>query len=141
MDTIKRIRKFNRFYSRVNGVNNEYTDSTKFSALEAQLLYEICYQVHVTAADLSKRFDIDKGYLSRVLKKLERRGLVKKEQFPGDKRVFILQITKDGQSELDQLIQLSNKIVEEKIKHLSPEELKRVIDAMTCIEQILGKYY
>ncbi|RYL92741.1 MarR family transcriptional regulator [Sporolactobacillus sp. THM7-4] len=141
MDYISRIRRFNRFYNRVNGINNEYTDLTAFSATEAHVLYEIGIQEHPTASTLSNYFDLDKGYLSRIIKKLVKKGLIKRNYLESDKRVFILELTQEGKEQVNTLISLSGKIVKNKIKNIPSEELDKVIEAMEYIETTLSKYY
>ncbi|MET1250216.1 MarR family winged helix-turn-helix transcriptional regulator [Sporolactobacillus sp. STCC-11] len=141
VDYISRIRRFNRFYTRINGINNQYTDSTEFSSTEAQILYEIGFQDHPTASILCSYFDLDKGYLSRILKKFVKQDLIKKTYLEDDKRVFTLELTEPGRALLDDLIHLSNTIVESKIKKIPEEELNKVLDSMEYIEGILSKYY
>lgn len=134
------IRRFNRFYTRVIGINNQYTDETTYSATEAQLLYEISVKENCKAAYLSEFFRLDKGYLSRILKRFEKNGLIMKSPFTDDKRSFILQITDKGMKELLLLIASSNDIVEQMIRNIPFEKREELIKAMKKIEQIFSEY-
>lgn len=137
---LERIRQFNRFYSRTNGVNSEYTDRSAFSVLEAQLLYEIMERGQTSATDLCGFFHLDKGYLSRTLKKMERKELVRVTSSPLDKRLHILELTENGREITKALVEQSNRIVADKIRSIPKDELDEMIHAMERIESILNRY-
>jgi DNA-binding MarR family transcriptional regulator len=137
---IERIRQFNRFYTRVLGLMNQYTDQSKYSILEAQLLYEIDQNNGCSATELIEYFQIDKGYLSRVLKRLIKLQLIEKRSSNEDKRKRQLYLTSHGKRELDQLVHSANYFVSKMIEHIPAKEQDTLIQAMEQIEQILTKY-
>ncbi len=137
---LENIRRFNRFYSRINGVNSEYTDQSAFSVLEAQLLYEIMERGQTSATDLCRFFHLDKGYLSRTLKQMEKKGLVYVTCSPSDRRIRILELSEKGRESTRKLVELSNRIVSEKIRNIPQNALDDMIHAMERIETILSQY-
>lgn len=137
---LESIRRFNRFYSRTNGINSEYTDQSAFSVLEAQLLYAVMERGQTSATDLCSFFHLDKGYLSRTLKRMEKKGLLQVACSPSDRRVHILELTEQGRMNTMRLVELSNRIVSEKIRNIPQDKLEEMIRAMERIEAILGKY-
>lgn len=137
---LESIRQFNRFYTRTNGVNSEYTDQSTFSVLEAQLLYEIMARGQTSASDLCSFFHLDKGYLSRTLKRMEKKGLVLVSHSRLDKRIHVLKLSEQGRESTEKLVEMSNRIVSEKIRNIPQNELDEMIHAMERIEAILEKY-
>ena len=73
------VRRFNRFYTRQIGVlRKNYLDSP-YSLGEMRVLYEIAQAGEwrrTTASDIGRALDLDAGYLSRVLRNFEKRGLI-----------------------------------------------------------------
>jgi DNA-binding MarR family transcriptional regulator len=134
------IRRFNRFYTRIIGVNNQYNDRTKYSAAEAQLLYEIYLKGVCTAAYLCEYFSMDKGYLSRILKRFEGLDLILKKVSPEDKRIILLELTERGNEELDSLIATSNKSVSRLIHSISADRREELIECMKKIQRIFTEF-
>src|SRR6202142_2704063 len=89
-------RRFNRFYTRQIGVlRKTYLDSP-YSLGEMRVLYEIAHGDGVTASDIARALDLDAGYLSRVLRNFEKRGLITRKASPEDARQSHLALTARG---------------------------------------------
>lgn len=139
-DYTESIRHFNRFYTRIIGVNNQYTDQTKYSSIEAQILYEISIKENCTAVYLRDYFKLDKGYLSRILKRFDEGMLITKQVSHEDKRISYLHITDYGLKELDSLINSSNEITSHMINKIPVDKLDELVQSMLRIESILKDY-
>jgi DNA-binding MarR family transcriptional regulator/GNAT superfamily N-acetyltransferase len=140
------IRRFNRFYTRQIGVLQEKLLHSPFSLTEGRVLYEIGYHgdsgtpraTTPTAADLAKVLDLDVGYLSRILQRFARRRLITRTTSAADARQAHLALTARGQAALAPLQQLARDEVAVMLRHLSPADRGRVVDAMRLIQRSLG---
>src|SRR6266513_3496197 len=93
---IAAVREFNRSYTRQIGVlNREFLDSP-FSLAEVRVLYELRYHERSTATAIGQELGLDAGYLSRILRGFERRGLLAKEPSSTDGRQTFLKLSASG---------------------------------------------
>ena len=84
-DAIAAVRAFNRFYTGRLGVLGPRYLRTPHTLAEARVLYELMAG-ELEVAELRRRMAIDAGHLSRLLGRLERRGLVARERSAADRR-------------------------------------------------------
>ena len=95
-DAIAAVRRFNRFYTRQIGVlRKTYLDSP-YSLGEMRVLYELAHGDQLTASDIGRALDLDAGYLSRLLRNFEKRGLISRTTSAKDARQSHLALTARG---------------------------------------------
>lgn len=132
------VRRFNRFYTKQIGVLHERLLRSPFSLTEARVLYELAHREKATATELGSELGLDRGYLSRLLRNFERRGLVRRQPSRTDGRRVTLSLTGRGRDALALLNARSRSEVEAMLSPLSSAELKRLARAMETIEEVLG---
>src|SRR5215208_6431912 len=93
---VAEVREFNRFYTRLIGVLREGHLASPFSLAQVRVLYELAHQDAPTASALCTQLALDPGYLSRMLRDLERGGLVTGRRSPTDARRRRLALTAKG---------------------------------------------
>lgn len=137
--TIHEIRKFNRFYT----VNMGFLDSgyfdTAYSIVESRILFEIKMHETCVQSDIAKTLHIDKSYLSRIITRFCKNGLIEKEKSAEDKRITYITLTEKGNIETDRLIELTDSQIKARITQLNPDECEKLCDAMNVVISILGK--
>jgi len=136
---IDAIRRFNRFFTRRIGVLREGLLHTPYSLAEARILFEISHRDDLSASDLSRELGLDPGYLSRILARLERRGLVDKVRSETDGRRRLLSLTSEGKDAFSLLDARSREEVAEMLGELSEEDQRRLLEAMGTIESVLTR--
>src|ERR1700733_9524484 len=135
---IAEVRSFNRFYTRGIGVLNEGLLRSPFSLAEARVLYELAHLDKPTASGLRLELNLDAGYLSRILRGFERRGLIRKKRAARDGRQSLLSLTARGSAAFARLNARSREEVRTMLSGLSEAQQDRVVDAMQTIGDVLG---
>jgi DNA-binding MarR family transcriptional regulator/GNAT superfamily N-acetyltransferase len=133
------VRRFNRFYTQRIGVLQEGWLKSEFSLTEARVLYELSRRDRPTATELAKELGLDAGYLSRILRGFETRGLIAKQTSESDGRQSLLSITSRGRQRFAPLEAHSNDDVQAMLGALPVEAQHRLVAAMRTIEGVLGK--
>ena len=137
-DRISAVRRFNRFYTRQIGVlRKTYLDSP-FSLAEARVLYEIGQGKALTASDIGRALGLDAGYLSRMLRNFEKRGLISRKTSAEDARQSHLALTPRGRQTFAPLEQRSQDDVAAMLGKLDAGEQARLMAAMAEIEMLVG---
>ena len=134
---IAAVRRFNRYYTRQIGVLRKTFLDSPYSLGEARVLYEIAINHSPTASEIARSLDLDAGYLSRVLRNFERRGLIRKRASPNDGRQSHLRLTPRGRKSFMPLDARSQRDTAAMLGKLAPAEQARLIAAMTAIETLL----
>ena len=134
---IMAVRRFNRFYTRRIGVLDESHLGSGFSLAEGRVLFELAHRTGVSASELTRDLGLDPGYLSRILKRFETKGLVRRATAEGDARRAVLQLTEAGRAAFAPLDQASSRDVAAILDRLPQPKRKAVVDAMTTIESAL----
>jgi DNA-binding MarR family transcriptional regulator len=137
---INAVRSFNRFYTRYIGVLREGLLKSPFSLAEVRVLYEIAHREQPTATELCRDLGLDPGYLSRILSKLEKRGLVSKSASQSDGRQSLLCLTARGRKTFATLDTRQSAEVATMLRPVPPAGQTRLVQAMHTIESMLGAH-
>ncbi len=138
-DRVTAVRRFNRFYTRQIGVLRRNFLGSPYSLAEARVLYEIARgKGATTASGIGRALDLDAGYLSRLLRTFEKRGLIRRTASPQDARQSHLALTSRGRQAYAPLERRSQHDIGAMLGRLSPEDQSRLIEAMNTIQTLLG---
>jgi DNA-binding MarR family transcriptional regulator/GNAT superfamily N-acetyltransferase len=138
-DSVAAVRSFNRFYTQQIGTLATGLHGSSFSLTEARLLYEIAKQEAPTPSTLSRTLDLDPGYVSRSIRALERRGLLRRRRSDRDGRKTHLSFTNRGQAAFADLDARAHESNARLLGRLDPLSTRRLLGAMGTIERILGE--
>jgi DNA-binding MarR family transcriptional regulator/GNAT superfamily N-acetyltransferase len=134
-EQIARVRAFNRDYTHRIGVLTDGLLESPYSLTEVRVMYEIAHREGVTAAELAEGLDLDRGYLSRLLKGFEGKKLLARAASREDGRRQHLRLTALGKRVLEPLERRSQEQVRTMFASLSDERRRAVLAAMDVIQR------
>jgi DNA-binding MarR family transcriptional regulator/N-acetylglutamate synthase-like GNAT family acetyltransferase len=134
---IAAVRAFNRFYTRKLGVLDQHIAKSPFSLSEARVLYELAHRDDLAAKEIGAELGLDPGYLSRIVQNFDEKGLITRKPLASDRRQVRLSLTAKGRQAFAKLAQSSHEEVAAMLAALSPDEARRLTQAMARIEDLL----
>jgi DNA-binding MarR family transcriptional regulator/ribosomal protein S18 acetylase RimI-like enzyme len=136
MAAVDVVRSFNRTITRRIGALDEDFLGRHRSLGACRVLFEIGGKgVEVRA--LRARLDLDSGYLSRLLRGLERERLIRTTKAPDDARVGYVILTPAGRKELAALNRLADRAAASMLETLTQRQQQELAAAMAAVERLL----
>ena len=129
------VRRFNRVVTQRIGVLSEEHLELGRPLGACRVLWEIGDGADVRS--LRTRLDLDSGYLSRLLRGLEREGLVSVDPSQEDARVHVATLTAKGRAEVGRLDSQSDELAWSFLEPLDGTLRERLVDAMGVVERLL----
>ena len=130
------MRRFNRAVTqRVGALNEDYLARGRPLA-EARVLWEIGEEGCEVRA-LRSRLGLNSGHASRLLRSLERDGLIEVATGPGDKRARAARLTSIGLAERAELDRRSEELASSILEPLDSRQRERLVEAMRKVERLL----
>jgi DNA-binding MarR family transcriptional regulator len=135
-ETTAVLRRFNRSWSQRVGVLDESFLGSGRPLGPSRLLFELGPE-GVSVRDLRERLGLDSGYVSRLLRRLEREGLVHTEVDPQDARRRLVVLTADGRAARRDLDERSEQLAGGLVQPLTPGQRSRLADALDTADRLL----
>ncbi|MGW2932885.1 GNAT family N-acetyltransferase [Streptomyces sp. NPDC001156] len=137
--TVQDIRTFNRFYTNVIGALDYGRHLyAPYTLTESRVLYELAHAPRTDAADLRGELSLDAGYLSRILNKFERDGLVERATSDTDPRRRRVTLTTRGRETAGLLEERARETVAALLDTVAPADRPRLAEAMGTIRSLLS---
>lgn len=136
--TIDAVRAFNRFYTRQIGLLDRSHLDSGLSLAEARILYEI-HDGKGNARLIAQELALDEGYLSRILARFAKQGLIERKPAKSDRRRSDLSLTKQGRLQMAELINRSRSAVAAQLAAVEPADRRRLVESMHSIRGCLSK--
>ena len=133
---ISQVRRFNRLVTQRIGALNEHYLGRDRSLGESRVLHEIGPD-GADLRDLRTRLDLDSGYLSRLIRSLADKNLVRVRAHPEDRRVRRAELTPAGLAEYQAQARLSDDVAVTLLQPLSERQRARLLAAMAEVETLL----
>jgi DNA-binding MarR family transcriptional regulator/GNAT superfamily N-acetyltransferase len=133
------VRRFNRFYTQRIGVLQAGWVGSPFSLTEARVLYEISQRNRPTAAEIGRELGLDAGYMSRMLRRFHKSGLIRRQGSPDDARQTLLSLTARGRKAFAPIEARSNRQVGVMLSRLPAARRDDLVSALTTAESLLSE--
>ncbi|MEV5544532.1 bifunctional helix-turn-helix transcriptional regulator/GNAT family N-acetyltransferase [Streptomyces sp. NPDC052309] len=137
--TVQDVRAFNRFYTNLIGAL-DYSRHlyAPYTLTESRVLYELAHSPRTDAADLRAALSLDAGYLSRILNRFERDGLVERAPSGDDPRRTRVTLTARGREVAGVLDERSTEAVGSLLSTVPAAERTRLAEAMRTVREIFS---
>lgn len=136
---IEKIRNFNRFYANyLNRFEKELYHGFP-SMNEARVMAFLHFHQSSTATDIQNELGFDKGQLSKMLTKLEKKDLLKRTLNPKDRRHYLLDLTDGGEKLHQELADKARAYLKDIFKNYNPTLLKIIADDSSEIQMLFQK--
>ena len=132
---IAQVRSFNRLVATQVGALQHYLGRRPLG--EARVLFEIGVD-GATPRDVRARLGLDSGYLSRLIRALERDGLVETKPDPSDGRSKRLSLTAAGRAEMQALDRTADGLAASALAPLTPAQRARLLAAQAEVRRLLA---
>jgi DNA-binding MarR family transcriptional regulator/GNAT superfamily N-acetyltransferase len=134
---VPRVRSFNRAVTqRIGALESGFLGRGRPLGA-SRVLFEIG-SGGTAVGELRERLGLDSGYTSRLLRSLEREGLVRTRPSKDDARARRLDLTAAGRRELAALNLLSDRAAESMLEPLSARQRESLAEAMGTVERLLS---
>lgn len=138
LDIIDAVRAFSRFYTARLGVVGPTYLGTEYTLSDARVIFELNTRQTTRAADLVNDLAIDPAYLSRIIARFRKLGLLTATADPDDGRSRLLRLTEEGRAEAARLASLSRGEIAAMIEDLSETEAAALKTALKTAERHLS---
>ncbi len=141
-ERVAALRGFNRFYTQRIGVLHDQLHGSGFTLAESRVLWELSHlpagEPGISAAALARALDLDPGYLSRLLKALKARKLLRQQPAPADARQQLLSLSAAGRRAFAPVDAGSQAQMAEVLASVPAADQPRLLAAMQTIQHLLG---
>lgn len=137
-DQIADIQGFNKVYQNLLKQIDSAILETGYTLTEKDVLLEISKTERCTANILIHQLNIDRSYMSRMLAKFEKHGLIEKTQSHTDSRIRYIRLTELGRKEFNRLSDIQNNHISAIFNKLNEADQETVWHAMVMIRNKLS---
>jgi DNA-binding MarR family transcriptional regulator len=135
---VETYRIFLKLHKRFQELNREEFRPYDLSTPQYSILFHASVE-GVPLSHICQEMVADNSNLTRLVDRLEARGLVRRAPDPRDRRVTLVQLTPEGKALIDELRPRHRDFVEHRISHLTPEQLEAFHSAMVTLYHALQR--
>ena len=134
---VELFRAFSRSWTEVIGLLDPGLLETDHSLTEARVIFELAHRDRWERSALRDRLAIDASFLTRVLARLEDKGLVVSSQSTDDGRALVIELTPQGTATFKVLNQRSIDQVTDLIAPLTEDQRRSLVESMGIVRNLL----
>lgn len=105
---------------------------------EYRILSSLYQKEGISQTDLSDQYHLDKGVITRVVKRLEEKGFIERRRNSTDQRRKLLYLTPKSKEIHQDVTALKRTLSEEITAGLTDEEIETLVDSLQTVNENLG---
>ena len=133
------VRGFNRFYTRHLGLLKEGLYGSRFTLAEVRVLRELVFGTERTASGIGDALGMDRAFLSKILRRFEHDGLMRRSRAKHDGRQKVLSITPRGRRAFAPLEVRADEQVGALLSPMSSTEQRKLVQAMSLVKSLIER--
>jgi DNA-binding MarR family transcriptional regulator len=106
-----------------NMVTQHTTSELGITSTQASIMFMLAVGKCATAADIAREYGIDASAVTRLIDRLEKRGLLSRVRSEADRRVVRLALTDDGRAMAEKVPMIFTTVLDKLLTGFSPEEV------------------
>jgi DNA-binding MarR family transcriptional regulator len=106
-----------------NMVTQHTTAELGITSTQASIVFMLAVGPGLTAADLAREYGIDASAVTRLIDRLEKRGLISRVRSDEDRRVVRLALTDEGRAMADKIPAIFTRVLDKLLGGFTPEEV------------------
>ncbi|WP_129674164.1 MarR family winged helix-turn-helix transcriptional regulator [Candidatus Chloroploca sp. Khr17] len=134
---IEAYRLFLKLHKRFQELNRDEFRPYDLSTPQYAILFHATVE-GVPLSHICQQMVADNSNLTRLVDRLEARGLVRRAADANDRRVTLVQLTSEGKALIDELRPRHRAYVEQRMSHLNAEQLTALHEAMQTLYEALS---
>lgn len=131
IETYRLLLKAHRLFQELN--REEFRQYDLSTPQYAILSHAAAAEAGVSLSHISEQMLSDNGNLTRLVDRLEARGLVRRVPDPNDRRVTLVQLTDEGRALIARARPRHRAAIEERMGYLSDEQLAALHDGLETL--------
>jgi DNA-binding MarR family transcriptional regulator len=100
---------------------------------QSQVLFHVADHAGCHMGDVAKAFGVTMPAVTHIVDRLEEKQLVTRGHHPGDRRVYLLEVTPPGQALVEELHAMQLRGVEKVLARMSAEDRGRVVKGLEAL--------
>ncbi len=136
-DAVVKVREFNRFFTQFVGALDPDFLGSRMTLPEARVLFEVASRKAPVASEIQAALAMDSGYLSRVLRRFEKRGWIERTSAAHDRRRQTIALLRAGRSAFRDLDSRQREKVDAILSRLTPYERNDLVAALGLTRLLL----
>jgi DNA-binding MarR family transcriptional regulator len=106
-----------------NMVTQQTMAGLGITATQASIVFMLASGRSLVATDLAREYGIDASAVTRLVDRLEKRGLLLRERSDADRRMVKLALTAQGMVVAEQIPEIFTSVLDVLLAHFTPEEI------------------
>ncbi|GAB5099732.1 MULTISPECIES: MarR family winged helix-turn-helix transcriptional regulator [unclassified Caballeronia] len=106
-----------------NMVTQHTSSELGITGTQASIMFMLAVGKCATAADIAREYGIDASAVTRLIDRLEKRGLLSRVRSEADRRVVRLALTEDGRVMAEQVPAIFTSVLDNLLAGFTPEEV------------------